>query len=307
MSWEEKEEDATYPHAVVESDNAVQLNVVWVDPRHPVENTESLEEGIREPKVNKHSTEGNHEELVAGHGHHPPEGADHRPILAGLLVEGVQQSDGGEGVRPDAVGRVDQELAADSGESIAEEVGRQADQDLVEEVASIALVEILREVLDPDDVLGEGGRAGDGRHDGDQEMLLLGERTGVQAVPGPEEGESPVRQPSDSGAADRVRSQLRDVPADVDAGLADGKQLVDEGHDHREGQAKDPDPDRGRRNGRVVLVAHDSSHLGVGAIVSDQSHFQLDLFHPSAVQLRVGEDIFAVYKTRIVVSFALTR
>lgn len=104
-------------------------------------------------------------------------------------MEGAVQGNRHQGGGPHAVGWVDEETARETGEAVADEVGGQADEDLVAEAAGVLLVEHVGQDLRPDDVLRVGERLGRVGHDGDEHVLLLVEAAGVQVVLGAEEGE----------------------------------------------------------------------------------------------------------------------
>lgn len=67
-------------------------------------------------------------------------------------VEGGVEGDCNQRLWPHAVGRVDQKTATNTCQTVADEVGRQCDHELVAEADSPRLVEELRKILNPDDV-----------------------------------------------------------------------------------------------------------------------------------------------------------
>ena len=109
-----------------------------------------------------------------------------------LVVQGGVEGDRNEGCRPDTVGRVDNEATSQACQTIANEVGRQRDQDLVAKGPSERLVKELRQDLRPDDVLRVGDRLCRVGHDGNQHVLFLVEAAGVQVVTCAKESETPV-------------------------------------------------------------------------------------------------------------------
>ncbi len=68
-----------------------------------------------------------------------------------LLVEGGDQRYGDERRGPHAVGRVHEESAADASKTVADQVGTEADADLVREGAGIFHIEELGQELRPHD------------------------------------------------------------------------------------------------------------------------------------------------------------
>lgn len=82
-------------------------------------------------------------------------------------MEGRVESNSDERSRPYAVGGIHEETSADSSHSIADEVGGESDENLVGEMSSIGLVEVLGEILDPDDVVCVGCIVCNIGHDGD--------------------------------------------------------------------------------------------------------------------------------------------
>jgi len=168
-------------HTVVETDHAIELDIPGINPGYPVENAERCEEAVREPEVYEHDAKGAEEELQPGHRNELLEGTQDRRAR-GALMEGVIQGHGDERRRPNTVRGPYQESATDAGQTISDIIRRQADEDLVAEIASIGLVEVLREVLDPDDQSRKWRAAANTRHDGYEHMLLLRKRARIQAM-----------------------------------------------------------------------------------------------------------------------------
>ncbi len=266
------------------------MDIVWCNPGHPAEDAKSDEEVVGNPEVNEGETKSDHEELEPRGGEDLLEGPHYRILLV-VLVESRVQGNGDQGLRPDTVRRPNQEAAADAGETVANEVGRQADEDLVGEGAGVRLVEILGQVLHPDDEVGVRAAPTHAGHDGDEHVLLLGEGAGIQTVAGAKQGEPPVREGPSHGHADGVREQLSHVAANVDGRLADGEKLVDKGEKDGEEQADHPGPDGGRRGGGVIEVIDNGSDLGVRTVVRDQSHVDFHFLDNSLMLLRVVKDI----------------
>lgn len=132
-----------------------QLGIVGRDPDHPGEVGQALEDVVGEPEPHKHGGEGQTEELETAHAPEGLERTGHGRIR--VSVEGGIQGNGDERLRPDAVRRVHEEATADARQAVADEVGGQGNEDLVAKAERPGLVEELRQVLDPDDVVCVGG------------------------------------------------------------------------------------------------------------------------------------------------------
>jgi hypothetical protein len=166
-------------------------------------------------------------------------------LQIGLLAAVVAPNEEtGEGHLPHAVGWVDQEPTNQTGHAITNKVGRETNQDLVRELAGIALVKIRRKILDPDDIVGIGvcrllvpgppllgpepELVADGRltvpgnisHDGDQHVLLLGKPAGVQTVSNATKREANIGKGLLGELAQGIGEQLRNVGLDQNIWLA---------------------------------------------------------------------------------------
>lgn len=86
------------------------------------------------------------------------------------------------------------------------------------------------------------------------------------------------------------RNQLRHIGADGNCGLADAKELVDEGEEDAQHDANGPGAHSGARGGGVVFVVDDGADLGVGAVVGDEGGLELHLEDEGFVFFRAGED-----------------
>lgn len=143
-------------------------------------------------------------------------------------MESRVQSNRDKRGRPYTIRWVHQEPSADTSNTVADEVSRQCNEDLVGNVGGVRLVEILGKVLDPDDVVGIWRVVGDISHDCDEHVFLFGEWSRVQTVASAENCEAPIREPSLGGFSDRVGKKLGDVGHDPDGRLSNVEQLVDE-------------------------------------------------------------------------------
>lgn len=97
-------------------------------------------------------------------------------------MEGRVQSNRDEGRRPYTIRWVYQESSADTSNTVADEVGGQCDENLVSNVGGVGLVEILGEILDPDDIVCVRRVVGDISHDCDEHVFLLSEWPRVQTM-----------------------------------------------------------------------------------------------------------------------------
>lgn len=130
----------------VEAGDGGQVAVIGRDPGHPAEGAESREDVVGEPEPHKHSSESDVEELLSAK---VPDTAE-RTVDGAVLVavEGGVQGDGHQRRGPDTVRRVHEETTAETGQTVADEVGRQRDEELVAEVGGIRHVEELGEPLE---------------------------------------------------------------------------------------------------------------------------------------------------------------
>ena len=87
------------------------------------------------------------------------------------------------------------------------------------------MVEVLRQHLGPDNVLGVGQRLGRIRHDGDQHVFLLAKLSGVEVMLGAEKGELVVGHPFLPGLAKREGEELSNVGFDGNTWLTDTEEL----------------------------------------------------------------------------------
>lgn len=139
------------PKAVVGARDVSQPGVVWRNPRHPAESRKRRKDVVGEPEIDKHEREGVEEEVEPRHCPNLAEWSQGRCIP--LAVESAVQSNGDEGLWPYTIRRVYQESSADSRETVADEVARQGNQDLIAKVDGPRLVKEVRQKLDPDNVV----------------------------------------------------------------------------------------------------------------------------------------------------------
>lgn len=158
-------------------------------------------------------------------------------------MEGLVEGNGDERGRPDAVRGIDQESSTDARHAVANEVGGQGNEQLVGDVGRIRLVEILGQILHPDDVVGVGRVVRHVCHDGNEHVFLFRKGPRVEGVVCAKEGEADIWQPVFAGLAHWVGQQLGDIGHDADGGLADIEQLVDEGQQTAESQTNGPASD----------------------------------------------------------------
>lgn len=158
-------------------------------------------------------------------------------------MKGLVEGNGDERGRPHAVRGIDQESPTDARHAVTNKVGGQGNEQLVGDVGCIRLVEILGQILHPDNVVGVGRIICHVCHDGDEHMLFFRKGPWIERVVGAKEGETDIRQPILAGLAHRVGQQLGDVGHDTDGGLANIEQLVDEGQETAESQANGPTAD----------------------------------------------------------------
>ena len=210
-------------------------------------------------------------------------------------MEGGVEGDGDERRGPDAEGRVDEEPATQTSQAVAEEVGGQGHEDLIPEADGPGLAKVLRQVLDPDDIVRIRRALRDAGHDGDEHVLFLVKRSRVQAMPHAEQSDSPVRQRLLHELSKRVGEKLGHVGRDVDGRLADLEEAVDEGDGAREEDADDPGAQRRAGHGRIVVVVDDGAHLGIGGVVRDEGGFDLHLADDGLVVPGFCEDLVVAY------------
>jgi hypothetical protein len=111
-------------------------------------------------------------------------------------------------------------------QAVSDKVCGQGNQDLVAEVTSVLLIEVLRQHLGPDDVLRVRQALGSVGHNSDEHMFLFVEPAGIQAVLLTEDLKPVIRHPSLPRLSDREGQQLGDIGLDTDERLADTEQLM---------------------------------------------------------------------------------
>ena len=164
----------------VSTGNGCQVNVIGSDPGCPIEVGHGGDEVVRKPEVDEHGDE------AVGEPPHP----GNPPTVGrsvGSRVEGPIECDGGQVRGPNGAGWVHEEAAGETSEAVTDKIGREGNEDLIAELASPGLVEVEREVLNPNDVCGVGRRETDVCHDCDDHVLLHVELARVEA-PGITEG-----------------------------------------------------------------------------------------------------------------------
>ena len=273
---------------VLEAGDVAENHVVGGNPRKPAKGAKSNEDVVGEPEVDEHGQSGVQEEGVAGHGEHLLEGAKHRHVCLG--VEGIVESNGDERGGPDAVAGINEETASQAGHAVTDQVGGEGDQNLVAELASVGLVEVLGKVLRPDNVVGVGGAAGDVGHDGDEHVLLAVEGAGVEAVASAKEGETNIREDNFADLAERECQQLGDVEANGNGRHADGEELVDGTESTREDDTNNPGTDGGGGHAGIIMVVDDGTDFGVGRVVADEGGLNLHLVDDVFVLFGILQD-----------------
>lgn len=142
----------TYTQAVLHASQNVEVAVGWSNPSRPAEIGEDGEDVVGEPEVYKHSAEGVHEELESRHGPHLLEGTHNGVVL--LIMQCSVEGNGHKRHWPHAVGWVDKELSGQASKTVSNKVGRKAVEEHVSKIARILLVEVLRQNLCPDNIVG---------------------------------------------------------------------------------------------------------------------------------------------------------
>lgn len=229
-----------------------QVGVVGGDPGHPAEVAESNEDVVREPEVEEHGGKGNGEELETRPPPDHSQRAWYRQVAIG--VESAVKRDRDQRAGPHAITWVDEETSADTSKAVANEVSREGDENLVTEVNGPRLVKVLGQDLDPDDIVGVWGRLGDRGHNGNKHMLLSVEGTGIEAVADAKECKADIRESLLHELAEREGEQLGHVGGNVDGGLANLEEAVDEGDGTREEDTEDPGADGGAGHAGVIVV-----------------------------------------------------
>ena len=128
-------------HPTIEARHHGQVEVVWGDPRHPVERTQGRKERVWDPKVQKHGEEGEKKEPVSGQ---LPAIHD----LASLLwnYQGAIEGNCGQHLGPDGRDGVDNKAAQQTGKAKAKELGGESKHDFISK-GDPRLIEILGEFL----------------------------------------------------------------------------------------------------------------------------------------------------------------
>lgn len=203
--------------------------MVRQDPADPVELGERGKDVVRKPEPDEHGAK--HEIKKVGP-RNAPDLAErpHYGRVARLVESGVE-GNSDKRCGPDAVRGVDQEASAHASHSIADEICGEGDENLVGEMSGVWLVEILRQILHPDNVVGVWRIVGDVGHDGDEHVLFARKRPWVQTVLDAEEGEASIRKPSLGGFADGIGQQLGDIGHDTDGRLPNVEELIHKGEE----------------------------------------------------------------------------
>ncbi|KAI6763373.1 hypothetical protein HG531_013270 [Fusarium graminearum] len=187
---------------VVETSNGVEIAVVGVNPGHPAKVGERGPDVVGEPEPHEHGTKHDIEKLDTRNAPDLGKGSLYRRVV--VSVESRVERNGDQGSGPNAVRRVNEESTADTSHSVADKVGAQRNQNLVGKVGSIWLVEVLWEVLNPDDQVGVRGVVRNVGHDGNKHMLLLGKGTWVERMAHSKESDAIVRKPPFATFTNRV-------------------------------------------------------------------------------------------------------
>lgn len=179
--------------AMVDAGDDVEVAVVGGDPGQPVEPRQGSEDVVGEPKPDKHGAKHEVEKLDARNLPLLAKGALDRGI--GFVVKSLVEGNGDERSRPHAVRRIDEKAATDASHAVANKVCGQGNEELVGNVGCVRLIKVLGQILHPDDVVGVGRVVSHVCHDGDEHVLLLRERAGVEGVICAKESETDVWQP----------------------------------------------------------------------------------------------------------------
>lgn len=295
------EEDVPIPggeriqtEAVVDTGDDVEIAMAGCNPANPVELGKRRKNVAGEPEPDKHGCEHEVEEVQPRDSPNLSERASDWRVATG--VECRVERNGDEGGGPHAVRGIHDEATDDAGHAIANKVGGESNEDLVGKVRGVRLVEELRQILDPDDVVGIWCVVGDVGHDGNEHVLFSGKGSWVQAVSDAHDGDADIWKPSLSGLSNWVRQQLGDVGHDSDGGLADIEKLVDKGEQGAKHQANGPTANRRGESSRVILVADDGSDFGVGAIAGDEGRLEFHLENQVLMLLGVEKDVLVLEK-----------
>lgn len=206
-----------------------------------------------------------------------------------IIVQSSVQGNSDEGHWPHTVRRVDKELASQTRQTVTNEIGCEGIEKHVCEVASILLIEILRQNLSPDDVVGVRGGTRGVCHDGNEHVLLFVEATGVQVDNrlGKRDTNVFLWHPFLPGLAQGEGKELGDIGVKANCGLTDTEQLIDEGKKGAEYNTNSPSTNGGHGNGRVIVVVDNSTNLSVRAVVGDEGRLELHLLDESLMLLWV--------------------
>lgn len=109
-------------------------------------------------------------------------------------------------------------------------------------------------------------------------------------MPNTEESEANIGKNLFPQLADGIGEELGNIGRDVDAGLADIEESIDERDGSGEEETDNPRTDCRARHGRVIVVVDDGTDLGVGGVVGDEGRFDLHLLDDLLVFLRILKD-----------------
>lgn len=119
-------------------------------------------------------------------------------------MECLVQGDGHKGRGPDTETGEHKEFAGDPRKAETDKVATHRTEDLVAELVRIRLVEVYRESLDEDGVVGVWGVVSDGRHDRDEHVFLLVEFPRVKTMLATKHPEASSGQDRCHEAANRI-------------------------------------------------------------------------------------------------------
>ena len=157
--------EGVQPQTTVGTSDGSQVDVFGSDPGGPIEIGHGGNEVVGEPEVDEHGNEAVSE---------PPH-PGHSPPIRGSVCSRVErpvQRDSGQVRGPDGTRGVHEETAGKTSQTVADEVGREGNEDLVDKATGPRLIEVDGEVLHPDDISGVRGGEPDIGHDGDNHVLL---------------------------------------------------------------------------------------------------------------------------------------
>jgi hypothetical protein len=173
--------------------------------------------------------------------------------LAGLelliLVEGVEESDLDQVGGPDHGSGVDKVATEDTGHTVTQHLCAENEEEVGEETVILTIPDLL----DDSDIDGVGGATSAVGGQGNQDVLLDGEGTGVKGTSGEDTSQE---------LAERIRQQLDDQGGDGHRASTEPEELIEEGEDAREEDGHEPETSGHDGERGVILVGDNGGNLG---------------------------------------------